>query len=69
MLLAVIGLGGVDRLAPPAPAFGGSLPRATRLTGAKAALRGMSDDADSLIPYDEIVQEALRAGVGRCSAK
>jgi hypothetical protein len=29
----------------------------------------MSDDADSLIPYDEIVQEALRAGVGRCSAK
>ena len=31
-----------------------------------ATYRGMSDDApDSLIPYDEIVQEALRAVVGR----
>jgi hypothetical protein len=31
-----------------------------------ATYRRMSDDApDSLIPYDEIVQEALRAVVGR----
>ncbi len=28
-------------------------------------MRGMSDASDSLIPYDEIVQEALRAVVGR----
>src|SRR3712207_2259143 len=41
---------------------------ATRLTRSGAALRvgSMSEDApDSLIPYDEIVQEALRAVVGR----
>ncbi len=38
------------------------------MTGARgeANHRGMSEDAvDSLIPYDEIVQEALRAVVGR----
>jgi hypothetical protein len=38
------------------------------LTGTRRALpeEAMSDDApDSLIPYDEIVQEALRAVVGR----
>jgi len=37
------------------------------LTHAACAVRcgGMSDAPDSLIPYDEIVQEALRAVVGR----
>src|ERR1044071_12876 len=43
-------------------------PCATCLTESCAALPlgAMSDDApDSLIPYDEIVQEALRAVVGR----
>lgn len=37
------------------------------MTGAVtgASCLGMSDTPDSLIPYDEIVQEALRAVVGR----
>ena len=36
------------------------------LRGCQSNKKGMSDDApDSLIPYDEIVQEALRAVVGR----
>jgi hypothetical protein len=45
-----------------------TLPPFTPLTGARAPFipAAMSDDVrDSLIPYDEIVQDALRAVVGR----
>jgi hypothetical protein len=52
--------GAISAIAPQA-----SIRRLTRKPPL-ATYRGMSDDApDSLIPYDEIVQEALRAVVGR----